>query len=126
MTRFIKALAFSAFLAAPAVAAAAPAMEADSGMGTILVDENGMALYTFDNDAAGKSNCNGQCAQNWPPLMAGDGAMAEGEWTIVERDDGSKMWAYGGQPLYTFVRDTAPGEVNGDGVNGVWHVAKPE
>jgi Secreted repeat of unknown function len=45
---------------------------------------------------------------------------------IVVRDDGKKMWAYKGKPLYTFKKDTAPGETNGDGfLNGAWHMAKP-
>ena len=39
----------------------------------------------------------------------------EGEWTIVERTDGTKMWAYEGKPLYTFIKDKKPGDVTGDG-----------
>ena len=46
--------------------------------------------------------------------------------TVVVRDDGKKMWAYKGKPLYTFKKDVAPGETNGDGfLNGAWHMAKP-
>ncbi len=46
--------------------------------------------------------------------------------TIVVRDDGKKMWAYKGKPLYTFKKDTTPGETNGDGfLNGAWHMTKP-
>jgi predicted lipoprotein with Yx(FWY)xxD motif len=42
------------------------------------------------------------------------------------RDDGKKMWAYKGKPLYTFKKDAAPGDINGDGfLNGAWHIAKP-
>jgi len=91
----------------------------------MLVDAKGMVLYTYDKDAAEVSNCTGQCAQNWPPLMAEAGAKAEGEWSLVKRDDGSMQWAYGGKPLYTFINDKQPGEVTGDGKMGVWHVAKP-
>ncbi len=130
MIRIHHALALAALLAAPLVASpaaiAAPAMEASAGGKTILVDDNGMALYTFDKDQGGKSACNGKCAENWPPLAAEDDAKAEGPWTIVERDDGTKMWAYDGKPLYTFVNDTEKGQVNGDGINGVWHVATPQ
>ena len=85
-----------------------------------------MTLYTFDKDAGGKSTCNGPCAENWPPLMASDDAKATAEMTIVVRDDGKKIWAYKGKPLYTFKKDMAPGETNGDGfLNGAWHMAKP-
>lgn len=92
----------------------------------MLVDAKGMALYTYDKDATGVSNCTGQCAQNWPPLLAEAGAKAEGEWSLVKRDDGSLQWAYDGKPLYTFINDKQPGEVTGDGKMGVWHVAKPK
>jgi predicted lipoprotein with Yx(FWY)xxD motif len=104
---------------------AAPAKVADTSKGKALVDAKGMTLYTFDRDTTGKSACNGQCAQNWPPLMAEGAAMASGEWSVVTRDDGSKQWAYKGKPLYLWVKDTKPGEVTGDGVNNVWHVAMP-
>ena len=105
--------------------AAAPAKVADASKGKALVDAKGMTLYTFDRDAAGKSNCNGQCAQNWPPLMAAADATASGDWSVVTRDDGAKQWAYKGKPLYTWVKDTQAGEVTGDGVNNVWHIAQP-
>ncbi|MFJ3485175.1 hypothetical protein ACIPL1_17560 [Pseudomonas sp. NPDC090202] len=102
--------------------AAAPAM---TGKGGVLTDHKGMTLYTFDKDSAGKSACNGDCATNWPPLMAGSDAKMEGDYSVVTRDDGSKQWAYKGKPLYTWVKDKAPGDTTGDGVKDVWHVAKP-
>lgn len=93
--------------------------------GRVLADGKGMALYTFDHDTAGKSACNGPCAQNWPPVIATSGAKPADGWSVVTRDDGSKQWAHDGKPLYTFSKDTKPGETRGNGVNGVWHVAKP-
>jgi predicted lipoprotein with Yx(FWY)xxD motif len=103
-----------------------PAMVAENAKGKILTDAKGMTLYTFDRDAGGKSACNGPCATNWPPLMASASATNSGDWTVVTRDDGSKMWAYKGKPLYTWIKDTKPGEMTGDGVaNNTWHVAKP-
>ena len=104
---------------------AAPAKVADTSKGKALVDAKGMTLYTFDRDSAGKSACNGQCAQNWPPLMAGGNAAASGNWSVITRDDGAKQWAYKGKPLYTWAKDAKPGDVTGDGVNNVWHVAAP-
>src|SRR3954452_2634903 len=107
-------------------AALAQAKVGDTPKGKTLVDAKGMTLYTFDKDAGGKSMCNGPCAENWPPLAAADGAKPTADMTIVVRDDGKKMWAYKGKPLYTFKKDTAPGETNGDGfLNGAWHMAKP-
>ena len=93
--------------------------------GGLLTDANGLTLYTFDNDADGKSACNGACAQNWPPLPAAADAKATGAFTIVTRDDGSKQWAYNGKPLYHWKNDKAPGDTTGDGVLGKWHIVKP-
>ena len=104
--------------------AAEPAMEMDSSLGKIYTDHNSMTLYTFDKDEAGKSNCYEQCAVNWPPLAAAADAMAEGEWTVIDRTDGTKQWAYEGKPLYLYIEDKAAGDVTGDGKGGVWHVAK--
>ena len=92
----------------------------------IYTDANGMTLYTYDKDEAGKSNCYDQCAANWPPLKASDDAAAEGEWTVIDRTDGTKMWAYEGHPLYTFVKDKKAGDTTGDGVGGVWHIAEAD
>lgn len=84
-----------------------------------------MTLYTFDRDAAGTSNCNDQCAVNWPPFAAPASATDTAGYTVVTRKDGSKQWAYGGKPLYTWMRDQKPGDTTGDGVNQVWKIAKP-
>lgn len=124
---FAAVAALTFVTAAAALAqAAAPAKVADTAKGKAYVDAKGMTLYTFDKDSTGKSACNGPCAVNWPPLMATADAKASGDWTVVARDDGSKMWAYKGKPLYTFKNDTKAGDTNGDGfLNGAWHIAKP-
>ena len=100
----------------------APATVADG----VYVGPNGMTLYTFDRDAmgSGKSVCNGPCATNWPPLMAGPNDSASGEWTIVTRGDGSRQWAFRGKPLYYWAKDSKAGDRTGDGVNNVWHVVR--
>lgn len=122
--RLVVALLLSAALAACAsyeTRAAAPA----SVVGGMLTGSNGMTLYTFDKDAAGKSVCNDACATNWPPLLAGAGDSASGDYSIVTRDDGRKQWALKGKPLYYWIKDQKPGDQTGDGVNNVWHVARP-
>jgi predicted lipoprotein with Yx(FWY)xxD motif len=123
---FITALIAAVGVADAALAQMAPTKTGDSAKGKVLTDGKGMTLYTFDKDAAGKSACNGQCAVNWPPLMAAAGAKADASYTIVTRDDGGKQWAYKGKPLYGWKNDKKPGDVSGDGVaNGAWHIAKP-
>jgi predicted lipoprotein with Yx(FWY)xxD motif len=114
-------------LAAAALASSGMAFAAEPAMtkGHMLVDHKEMTLYTFDKDSAGKSACDGQCAENWPPLMAGAMDKADGKWTVVTRTDGSKQWAYGDKPLYTFKSDKKAGDTTGDGKGGVWHIANP-
>ena len=103
---------------------AAPPVQAK---GDVLTGTNGHTLYTFDKDQAGsgKSACNGPCAANWPPLMADSAATAEGDYSIITRDDGARQWAHKGKPLYFWVKDAKPGDTTGDGFNGVWKTARP-
>ena len=118
-----RALILSATFAASSAYAAPPAMVS----GGVLTGSNGMTLYTFDKDVAGsgKSVCNDACAKNWPPLMAKPDEMASGEYSVITRDDGGKQWAIKGKPLYYWIKDQKPGDKTGDGVNNVWHSAKP-
>ena len=93
-------------------------------MDGVLTNSVGMTLYTFDKDPAGggKSECNGPCAANWPPLLAATDAKASGDYTIITRADGARQWAYKGKPLYTFARDSAGAAPTG--VSDNWPLAK--
>lgn len=125
-TKLIAGAAALAFLAFPALAAdyvGGAVKSTDIGGKMVLTDANGMTLYTFDKDAAGVTNCYDKCAENWPPLIADASAAAEGDFTLVDRTDGTKMWAYKGMPLYLWVKDTKPGDTTGDMVGEVWHTA---
>jgi predicted lipoprotein with Yx(FWY)xxD motif len=51
--------------------------------------------------------------------------VASGDYTVITRNDGKKMWAYRYRPLYTSQKDAAPGDVNGDDPTQLWHVARP-
>ena len=121
MTRQWFAIPLALALAACATAPPAPPLP------PVLTDGNGMTLYVFDRDVAGsgKSACNGPCAANWPPQVAGVDATPFGQYTIITRDDGVKQWAYKGKPLYRWVKDTKAGDRSGDKVNEVWHIATP-
>ena len=120
---FASTLIAVSFTACASMAGDAPAKMANGA----LVSPSGMTLYTFDKDAAGsgKSACNGPCATNWPPLYAGAGAKATGDYSIITRDDGRKQWAHKGKPLYLWVKDQKPGDMTGNGVNNVWRTARP-
>jgi predicted lipoprotein with Yx(FWY)xxD motif len=90
----------------------------------ILTDAKGMTLYVWDKDEKGKaSHCNDQCAVNWPPLLVDASTAVSGDWSLIKRDDGKMVVAYKGWPLYTWIKDKAPGDTTGDGVGGTWHTA---
>ncbi len=101
-------------------------------LGQILVDERGMTLYRFTNDAPNVSNCVAQCAVNWPPLLVAQGGEVEiddmdeeGLISTITRADGSFQVAYKGQPLYYWINDAQPGDTTGQNVGGVWFVVNP-
>jgi len=97
------------------VAAAAQWMYADS---------RGMALYTYARDTARNSRCAGVCAASWPPALAPPRAIHGADWSLIERADGTRQWAYRGAPLYGCAGDKVVGEPTGDGADGgQWHVA---
>jgi predicted lipoprotein with Yx(FWY)xxD motif len=102
---------------------------ADSDLGSILVSE-GRTLYLFMPDNGGPSTCVDACADTWPALItegapeAGDGVDAA--LATAPRDDGAEQVTAEGWPLYFFSGDTTAGDVNGQGIGGVWYVVAPD
>jgi predicted lipoprotein with Yx(FWY)xxD motif/plastocyanin len=103
----------------------------DPTLGPLLVGEGGRTLYLFTKDSGDRSVCTGDCAANWPPftLQGGEEASAgpgvTGSIGTTTRDDGTTQVTYDGAPLYYFAGDTKAGDVNGQGINGVWFVVPP-
>ena len=87
----------------------------------VLADAAGRTVYTFDKDTANKSNCAGGCLAVWPAFVAKPGAIAQGDFGLIDAS-GGKQWTVKGKPLYYFAADTKPGDRSGDGNGGVWHV----
>lgn len=83
---------------------------------SFLTDTQGMSLYTFDDDALNKSNCDTACQEKWP-LFTGVG-VADTDLTTPEGD----QLAYRQHPLYYFVKDKVEGDVLGNNVKDVWHL----
>ena len=91
-----------AYVAAPSLAAdymGGLVKSTDINGQMVLTDEGGMTLYIFDKDEPGVTNCYDTCAEKWPPLFAADDAQPEGDFSIVDRTDGTRMWAYKDMPL---------------------------
>ena len=120
-----KALFAAAFLAAASLAGVASAQSASVGVhlaGGGFVDPQGKPLYEFGWDTMkGMSHCVGACAKTWNPFVAGPDAKATGDWSIIERGDGSHQWAYKDKPLYTFSKDAAGKPATGVSMN--WTLA---
>jgi predicted lipoprotein with Yx(FWY)xxD motif len=98
---------------------------ADTSLGPVLVDGEGLTLYLFTPDTGTESTCYDACASAWPalegPATAGDGIDA-GELATTTRTDGSVQVTYFGHPLYFYAGDGAPGDVSGQNVGGNWFV----
>jgi predicted lipoprotein with Yx(FWY)xxD motif len=95
----------------------------DSGWRYVHFPSN-LRLYVFDHDSTGKSACNSGCDGAWPPLIVAQNEKPVGDWTIIDRYDGSKQWAYKGHPVYLRFHDSLD-EPTGNGLGGVWHFLEP-
>lgn len=118
--------------ASEAAVAGGVVLVAESALGPILTDADGMTLYLFTNDSAGESACADDCAVNWPPLtvaaeadaVAGDGVT--GELGTIARDDGTLQVTIDDVPLYLYAADGEPGDLSGHQVGGVWFAVAPD
>lgn len=103
---------------------------ASTDLGDVLVDADGLTLYGFTPDTNGIPTCEDDCAAAWPPLTVDSDELPSGldpnVFTVVERSDGTFQLSAGNQPLYRYSGDSAPGDVNGQGVADVWFAVSPE
>lgn len=104
----------------------------DTTIGAFLTGEDGKTLYVLTKDTPGVSTCTGACASSWPPFVlegsetVKGGTGVTGAFGTITRDDGTKQVTYKDAPLYYFAGDASAGEINGQGLNGVWFVASPD
>lgn len=103
----------------------------DARLGAYLTGADGRSLYLFTKDTKDTSTATAQVLANWPPLLvtaasqATGGAGVTGTFGTTRLADGSTQVTYNGVPLYYFAKDARAGDVNGQGVNGVWFLATP-
>lgn len=101
-----------------------------SGFGEILTNAHGFSLYGLSDEFGGKLACTGECLKFWPPVLVSKsatkvslGAGVTGEIGFVARSATTKQVTFDGYPLYTFVKDSGPGQKHGEGVvafGGTW------
>lgn len=105
---------------------------AQTRLGTIVVSDTGMTVYVYTNDVrnSGKSNCTGGCLTAWPPVLTTKDAPTldgvTGTVGTITTPTGAKQVTLDGLPLYYWAQDAAPGDVTGQGVQGVWYVVAPD
>jgi predicted lipoprotein with Yx(FWY)xxD motif len=119
--------------ATPASGSDTVAVQHVDGVGDVLFDRRGMALYTPEQEANGKVLCMDSCLAFWKPLEPGSGTPTApagvGQLAVITRPDGTKQVTDDGKPLYTFTEDSK-GEVTGNdfpddfgGQEFNWHAA---
>jgi len=105
----------------------------DSQFGRIVGDGRGQAVYVFDREESKRSECYGDCARAWPPVLA-RGRPVAGKGVprrllgTTRRRNGKRQVTYDGRPLYYYV-DDAPGRVLCHNVlefGGLWLVLRPD
>jgi len=111
----------------PATAASVGTATA-GGLGPFLTGAGGRTLYILTKDSPGTSTCTGGCAGAWPPFTVSGtapsaGSGVTGKLATLTRSDGGIQVTYNGMPLYYFSGDSAAGQTNGQGVQGIWYVA---
>jgi predicted lipoprotein with Yx(FWY)xxD motif len=98
-------------------------IETNATFGTVLAAGSGLALYTLTTDHNGQSTCRSSCAAVWPPLNVPVGTTptvgpgVTGTVGTALQANGTLQVTYNGSPVYTFVGDSAAGQVTGNGVS---------
>jgi predicted lipoprotein with Yx(FWY)xxD motif len=103
-----------------------------SDYGRILFGGNDQAIYLFDKESGSKSECYGDCAAAWPPVLTkGEPQAVSGTEAnllgTTKRNDGTTQVTYNGQPLYYYAHE-GPNQVlcqNVSEFGGLWLVVEP-
>jgi len=102
----------------------------DETYGKILTDKDGRTLYFFSRDTKGTSVSVDGSTTAWPIFHSENSVVSAGldaaDFTTITRSDGALQTVYKGHPLYYYIQDAQAGGTNGEKVNDVWFVAKPD
>jgi predicted lipoprotein with Yx(FWY)xxD motif len=94
----------------------------DAG-GLAFVDQNGMTIYAYEGRGGARTVVALADQTQWKPLIAPELAHPIGEWSVIDRSDGIRQWAFRGKPLFTFAGDLTAGDANGVGLSKAWKAA---
>ncbi|MCE7001827.1 hypothetical protein LWC34_03105 [Kibdelosporangium philippinense] len=102
-----------------------------SSLGKVMTNQAGMTLYMFTKDTVAGSTCYNQCATQWKPLIA-EGkeitftGLPQEMVGTTKRKDGTRQITVNKMPVYTYAKDLAPGDANGQGMNSQWYAVTPQ
>ena len=117
--------------------------------GEFITDGDGSTLYLFvkvgeeleeaydspmsEGVREAAATCTDECLSAWPAFTVEGALEASGgvdsELLYTESVDGRTQVVYNGWPLFYFAQDSAPGQVNGQGIEsfgGEWYVLGPD
>jgi predicted lipoprotein with Yx(FWY)xxD motif len=112
-------------------------LQSTAALANFLVDKDGRTLYSFASDVDGANTCTGSCGQLWLPFYVdnlttdelGNPSLKISDFGVITTSTNSKQLTYKGWPLYYYTPGGSPeasGQTNGDGIDGLWFVAKAD
>jgi predicted lipoprotein with Yx(FWY)xxD motif len=94
----------------------------------VLMTNKGFAVYYYRADPMLKATCTGQCAHDWPPILAPQGMMTISSSMTLPRQlsvhqtaNGVQVF-YDGHALYTYAADMQPGTATGRAQDMLWYL----
>lgn len=117
--------------ASPDAPDGALAVREGTGVGDVVTDADGYTLYMYTPDGTEPAapSCTGDCAKQWPPALdeGGDPEGIDADLVgSLDREDGESQVTLDGRPLYRYAGDVEPGDVNGEGMGGLWYAVAPD
>jgi predicted lipoprotein with Yx(FWY)xxD motif len=92
------------------------------GKSNVLVDQNGCALYLNTSDTSTTTDVSTSAETTWIPVTVPAEVRGSGldpaKLGTFQRPSGKTQVTYNGHQLYRFSGDHAPGDANGQGVDG--------
>ncbi len=94
----------------------------------VLMTNKGFAVYYYRADPMFKATCTGQCAHDWPPILAPQGMMMVSssnplpkQLSVHQTANGAQVF-YDGHALYTYAADMQAGTATGRGQGMQWYL----
>jgi predicted lipoprotein with Yx(FWY)xxD motif len=94
----------------------------------VLMTNKGFAVYYNRADTMFKATCIGQCAHDWPPVLAPQGMTTVSssmhlprQLSVHQTPNGAQVF-YDGHALYTYASDMQPGTATGRAQDKLWYL----